>query len=103
MAQPPVGPFSIQQLEQVTRDLLVAAGAAPQDASIVAHEVVDAEACGYESQGLLRVESYVAKARSTEGKPTQLLVVREAPSAVTWDSAHVWGHVATLRAMEECA
>ena len=103
MAQPPVGPFSIQQLEQLTRDLLVAAGAAPQDAAVVAREVVDAEACGYESQGLLRVESYVATARSTGGKPTELRVVREAPSAMTWDSAHGWGHVAALRAMEECA
>jgi LDH2 family malate/lactate/ureidoglycolate dehydrogenase len=100
--QPPAGPFSIAQLEQLTQDILVAAGAAREDAAIVANEVVDAEACGYESQGLLRLESYVASARSSGRKPTELQVLRDAPSAVTWDSTHGWGHVATKRAIEEC-
>jgi LDH2 family malate/lactate/ureidoglycolate dehydrogenase len=98
-----VGPFSFRQLEVFTTELLVAAGAAHEDAAIVAREVVDAEACGYESQGLLRVESYVAAARTMGGIPTELQVLRESPSAVTWDSADGWGHVAAMRAMEECA
>ena len=99
-----VGPRSIEQLETLLTAILVGAGAAPDDASVVAKEVVDAEARGYESQGVMRVTSYVAAARSgATVSPTELELLRESPSAVVWDAHHGWGHVAALRAMEECA
>jgi LDH2 family malate/lactate/ureidoglycolate dehydrogenase len=95
---------SIDELETFVSEILVGAGAAPLDASIVAREVVDAEARGYESQGVMRVTSYVAAARSRPtASPTVLELLRDAPSAVVWDAHHGWGHVAALRAMQVCA
>ena len=95
---------SIGELEEFVAAVLSGAGAAPEDAGIVAHEVVDAEARGYESQGVMRVPSYVAAARSGETvSPTELELLRDAPSAVVWDAHHGWGHVAALKAMQECA
>lgn len=95
---------SIEELEAFVSEILVGAGAAPDDASIVAREVVDAEARGYESQGVMRVPSYAAAAaKRAPASPTRLELLRDAPSAVVWDAHHGFGHVAALKAMEECA
>jgi L-2-hydroxycarboxylate dehydrogenase (NAD+) len=95
---------AVDRLEQLVTAILVGAGVAAEDATVVANEVVDAEARGYESQGLMRVPSYVAAATSgATASPTRLEAIREAPSAVTWDAHDGWGHVAALRATEECA
>ncbi len=52
----------------------------------------------------MRVPSYVASARSGETvSPTELELLRDAPSAVVWDAHHGWGHVAALKATQECA
>jgi LDH2 family malate/lactate/ureidoglycolate dehydrogenase len=96
--------MSIGALESFVTAILAAGGVTDDDAAIVAAEVVDAEARGYESQGLVRVASYVAAARDgATTSPTSLELVRESPSAVAWDANHGWGHVATMRAMDECA
>lgn len=95
--------FTIEQLQDFVAEVLEAAGASSGDAAVVAAEVVDAEARGYESQGLMRVPSYVNAARSGETRsPTSLVLLRESVSAVTWDADFGWGHVAALRAMDEC-
>lgn len=93
----------IDALEGFVERTLVAAGAATQDAARVAHEVVDAEARGYEAQGLLRVPSYVGWMRDGAiASPTSLRVLRDAPSALAWDAGDGWGHVAAWQATEEC-
>jgi LDH2 family malate/lactate/ureidoglycolate dehydrogenase len=84
--------------------VLVKAGVAPGDAAIVAAEVVDAEARGYEAQGLMRVSQYAKGAQSgSTASPTSLEQLRESPSAVSWDAGNGWGHVAAYTAMTECA
>jgi LDH2 family malate/lactate/ureidoglycolate dehydrogenase len=94
---------SIKELEEFVTAILVGAGVTTEDAAIVAREVVDAEARGYESQGVMRITSYVAAARSGETvSPTELELLRDSPSAIVWDAHHGWGHVAALRAMEQC-
>jgi LDH2 family malate/lactate/ureidoglycolate dehydrogenase len=99
----PAGPFALERVQELVAEILAAAGASVDDAAVVAHEVVDAEARGYESQGLMRVASYVEAARAgVTRSPTTLRLLRDAPSAVTWDADFGWGHVAALRAMEEC-
>jgi L-2-hydroxycarboxylate dehydrogenase (NAD+) len=92
---------SVEQVERFVADVLTAAGADRGDATVVANEVADAEARGYEAQGLMRVPSYVAAARST-ASPTTLEVLHSSPSAVAWDAHDGWGHVAALHATEEC-
>jgi LDH2 family malate/lactate/ureidoglycolate dehydrogenase len=95
---------TIAQLETFVAEILTAAGASPEDAAIVANEVVDAEARGYESQGVMRVTQYTAAAKDRSAvSPVRLELVRESPSALVWDAHHGWGHVAALRAIKECA
>jgi LDH2 family malate/lactate/ureidoglycolate dehydrogenase len=90
-------------LERFVCSILTEAGVAAEDAAIVANEVVDAEARGYEAQGLIRVAQYADAASSgATTSPTTLECLREAPSAVSWDAHDGWGHVAALRATEEC-
>jgi LDH2 family malate/lactate/ureidoglycolate dehydrogenase len=97
------GRWSIEGLERFVAAILVGAGASPDDAAAVADEVVDAEARGYDSQGLIRIPSYVAAATSgATHSPTRLECIRDSPSAVAWDAHHGWGPVAALRATEEC-
>jgi L-2-hydroxycarboxylate dehydrogenase (NAD+) len=97
-------PASIEELGTFVAAVLVAAGVTADDAVVVAHQVADAEACGYESQGLTRLGLYVNGARTGLTKsPTVLTLVKQSPSAVTWDANHGWGPVAALRAVEECA
>jgi LDH2 family malate/lactate/ureidoglycolate dehydrogenase len=98
-----VGPIEIERLRGHVETMLVAAGASAGDAAIVSDEVVDAEARGYEAQGLLRVPSYVASVRGGETRsPAMLRIVRDAPSALAWDADHCFGHVAALQAMDVC-
>lgn len=95
--------YSIDQLERLVAAILHTAGVSPDEAAIVASEVVDAEARGYESQGLMRVPLYLQDAlRGETRSPTPLELLRESHSALTWDAGFGWGHVATLRAIEEC-
>jgi LDH2 family malate/lactate/ureidoglycolate dehydrogenase len=95
---------SIDQLETFVTAILTGAGASPEDAAIVAREVVDAEARGYESQGVMRVASYAAAAgNGSTVSPTRLELIRESPSALVWDAHNGWGHVSALRAIAECA
>jgi hydroxycarboxylate dehydrogenase B len=99
----PVGPIEIDRLRAHVGAMLTAAGATAADAAIVSDEVVDAEARGYEAQGLLRVPSYVQAVRSGETRsPATLAMLRDAPSAIVWDAGHGFGHVAALQAMEVC-
>ena len=85
--------------------VLAAAGGDGGGREIVAHEVVDAEARGYESQGVMRVPSYVAAARSGEtvspDRAASCCATRPRPSSGT--PHHGWGHVAALKATHECA
>lgn len=94
---------AISALESFVQELLVGAGATKVDATRVANEVVDAEARGYESQGLLRVPSYVGwMLEGAITSPTVLRVLKDSPSALAWDAGDGWGHVAAWEAMEEC-
>lgn len=94
---------TVASLEALVREALVAAGAADGDSVRVAHEVVDAEARGYEAQGLIRVPSYIGWMRDGAiVSPTILRELHSQPSAVAWDAGDGWGHVAAWEAMEEC-
>lgn len=98
-----VGPFQLGQLELFVQSVFAAAGSESGEALIVSREVVDAEARGYEAQGLMRVPSYVGALRDgSTSTPTTLEVLRDAPSALAWDAHNGWGHVAALRATEQC-
>jgi uncharacterized oxidoreductase len=97
------GPFASGELRRFCRDLLDACGVSEHDATVVAGEVVDAEERGYDSQGLMRMISYIGWARDGSIRsPAQVEVLNESPAALTLDAQFGWGHVAGLEAMQMC-
>jgi LDH2 family malate/lactate/ureidoglycolate dehydrogenase len=97
------GPFAPDVLRDFVQAMLVAAGASADDAAIVADEVVDAEERGYESQGLVRVPSYVQLGRSGQARsPSEPFVLAETPATLALDARSGWGHVIALDAMHRC-
>lgn len=92
------------EIEALIAQMLRAAGVVPDEAALVAAHLVDAEARGYGSQGLMRVANCVRWARGGEiASPTRVTVERDSGAALVIDAHHGWGHVAALRAMDLCA
>lgn len=103
MEKDAVGPLALSALVRLVAGTLRAAGATEEEARIVADHVVDAEARGKTSQGLVRVARYAGWARDgTIVSPTELRIEREAGSTLVVDARRGWGHVAALRTMELC-
>jgi LDH2 family malate/lactate/ureidoglycolate dehydrogenase len=95
------GPFPVSELRRAAAEMLVACGVTVEDASVVADEIVDAEERGYDSQGLMRLPSYIGWARDGSiASPAMLELISETPSTLTLDGGNGWGHVITLRAIE---
>jgi uncharacterized oxidoreductase len=87
-------------LERQIADVFLARGVPDDEARIVAAHLVEAEACGVVSHGVLRVPQYVqalADGRIVPG--VSLRVVSEAPATAVLDGGHGFGQVMALRAM----
>ncbi|HVX11305.1 MAG TPA: Ldh family oxidoreductase [Pirellulales bacterium] len=87
-------------LESLIARIFQACGVAGEEARIVADHLVDAEACGHVSHGLLRVASYVDAV--TEGRiaaGAKLQVISESPAAAVLDGQHGFGQVMAMQAM----
>jgi LDH2 family malate/lactate/ureidoglycolate dehydrogenase len=92
-----------EDLSDLVRTLLEAAGATPTEARLVADQLVDAEARQSHAQGLIRVPPYVGWSRDgTIVSPTKLTVEQESGATLVLDAHNGWGQVAALRAMELC-
>lgn len=91
---------SIDVLVEFSKNVLEAAGASGSDARLIAEVLVDAEARGVPSQGLLRLGAYVAWARSrdlgshVEWSETGLTAIARA------DARNVWPYRAMHDAVE---
>lgn len=98
-----VGPFALTSLADLVRRLFEAAGLAPDEAALIAGHVVDAEARGNRSQGLVRVPAYLRWARAGEIAPgAPLTVERDQGAVLVLDAHNGWGHPAAARAMDLC-
>lgn len=98
-----VGPIAVGDLAGLVEEMLQRAGVAEDEARIVARHLVDAEARGKESQGLVRVSRYVGWARDGSiASPTELTVERDAGSTLVVDAHRGWGHVAASRTIDLC-
>lgn len=98
-----VGPICSEGLNGLVRALLIAAGADPDDARLVAEQLVDAEARESRGQGLIRLRPYVNWMRS--GKivsPAKLEIERELGATLLLDGGNGWGQVVTTQAMTMC-
>jgi uncharacterized oxidoreductase len=88
-------------LENVITGIFRARGVPDAEAGIVAAHLVDAEACGVTSHGVLRVPQYVealADGRIVPG--AQLRVLSETAATAVLDGQHGFGQVMALRAMD---
>ncbi|HET7263640.1 MAG TPA: Ldh family oxidoreductase [bacterium] len=103
MTDRPAGPFSPASLRTFFASALDAAGLVPEEAAIVADVLIEAEERGYDSQGVMRLPSYLDLARGGGLRsPARLDVRREAPAAFSVDAHDGWGPVVGLRVMQMC-
>jgi len=98
-----VRPIRGEDLNDLVRALLGAAGADPDDARLVAEQLVDAEARENRGQGLIRLRPYVNWMRG--GKivsPAKLAIEREFGATLLLDGGNGWGQVVTTQTMTMC-
>jgi hydroxycarboxylate dehydrogenase B len=93
--------FPAETLLAFTRSLFVAAGVPPDEAGVVARSLVDANLCGHDSHGVIRVVQYLgalADGRLKAGAP--FAVVKEAPAVLVADGGWGLGQVQAHRLLE---
>ena len=82
--------FPADTLTRLSRSLFEAAGVPADDAAVVAHSLVDANLCGHDSHGVMRVPQYIDFLRDgTYQAGVPLAVLAETPAVVTADGG--WG------------
>src|SRR5439155_10248598 len=95
--------FNTSELRQFATSALKAVKVVEGEAELVAEVMVDAEERGYDSQGMMRLPSYLRWAKSGEFKsPASIKVTRTKPSALAVDGANGWGAVVTTQVMSMC-
>jgi hydroxycarboxylate dehydrogenase B len=90
-----------EELTATTAAIFRAVGAEDQDASLVASSLVDAELCGHESHGLIRVPEYLAQIRDGSIVPAaQPQLVKDGGATFGVDGHWGFGQVVAGRATE---
>ncbi len=88
-------------LRRLTTGIFRAAGASDSDAAVVAASLLDAELCGHESHGLIRVPEYLRQIRDGGVVPTaQPEIVEEHGATLVVDGNWGFGQVVAGRATE---
>src|SRR5688572_4688691 len=96
--------FHPEALTDFAARLFGAAGVPAADAGTVARSLVDANLCGHDSHGVIRVPQYVGLVR--EGKlvaGADLEVVNETPAVLAADANWGLGQVQTYRLLDRLA
>jgi len=94
--------LSADKLKRLAASLLIAAGASPREAEIVAASLVDANLCGHDSHGVVRIPEYWAQIQSRELLPDVLLEAStETPSILVADAKFGFGQVQCARMIEQ--
>jgi uncharacterized oxidoreductase len=95
-------PFAnAEHLQNLITAIFRASGVPKDEADTVAAHLVDAEACGVVSHGLLRVPQYVEALAAGKIVPgAKLTVLSETPATAVLDGRHGFGQVMALRATE---
>jgi uncharacterized oxidoreductase len=88
-------------LERAVTDIFQASGVREDEARIVAGHLVDAEACGVVSHGVMRVPQYVQALADGQIVPgTKLRILSETTATAVLDGQHGFGQVMASRAMD---
>lgn len=90
--------LSAATLTPIAQSLFEAAGVPAEDAAVVARSLVDANLCGHDSHGVMRVPQYVEFLRKGTYKAgVPLTVLNETPAVVTADANWGLGQVQAYR------
>ncbi|MFO0936440.1 MAG: Ldh family oxidoreductase [Gemmataceae bacterium] len=82
--------FSASVLESFCRDLFQAANVPPGHAAIVARSLVDANLCGHDSHGVMRIPQYLGYLKDgTFQSKAAFTILNETPAAIAADGG--WG------------
>ncbi len=93
--------FTPDVLREFVSRLFVAAGAAADEARVVAASLVESNLCGYDSHGVLLARWYLSQIRNGELRPgAPFTVVAESPAFVAADGGLGFGQVQCGRLVE---
>jgi uncharacterized oxidoreductase len=93
--------FSAEFLQDTTARIFQACAVPEEEAHVVGEHLVEAEACGLPSHGLLRVPQYVQAIEAGELVPgTRLRVLSETIATAVLDAGHGLGQVMAGKAMD---
>lgn len=91
---------SADTLTTFCTEIFTAAGVPPEEGSIIAASLVDANLIGLESHGVSRVADYLARLdQNLVNRSTNSVVVAESPGTALLDANNGWGQVASERAV----
>ena len=89
-----------ERLRRIAQDLLVAAGAPPREAEIVARHSIDANLAGHDSHGIIQIPTYIERIKVGHIVPgAPWTIVQESPTTTVVDGHWGFGYVVTERAM----
>jgi uncharacterized oxidoreductase len=89
-----------QALERIARTIFEAAGSAPEEAAKVAARLIEANLCGHDSHGIIRVYQYVNQAQQGSLVPNQSAeVVSETEVVTVMDGRWGFGQIVAEQAM----
>jgi uncharacterized oxidoreductase len=93
--------FPASTLASFAQSLFEAAKVPKDEASIVSRSLVDANLCGHDSHGIMRVPQYIELIRKGTYKPgVPLTVINETPAILAMDANWGLGQVQAYRLME---
>ena len=89
------------ELRAAATAIFRAAGADEENAATVVEHLIDANLCGHDSHGVIRIPSYVRAIKEGQIQPTaRPEVVRETAAMTLIDARHTFGHVSALFATD---
>ncbi|MCL5103172.1 MAG: Ldh family oxidoreductase [Armatimonadetes bacterium] len=90
--------FSAEDLRRIGVEIFTACGAPPDEAAIVADELVDSNLMGLDSHGVVRYIEYVGKVLEGKTKPgAPVRIVKDTPTVAVVDCGFNFGPVASTR------
>ena len=94
--------FAAQTLAAITQSLFEAAKVPAADAALVARSLVDANLCGHDSHGVMRVPQYIDFLRKGTFKPgVALTTLNETPAVLAADANWGLGQVQAYRLLNQ--
>ncbi len=94
--------ISADKLNDISVQILHAAGLPQDQAEVAAHHLVESNLVGHDSHGVIRIPQYVPRIKSGEVRPVgSQKIVRETPASAVMDANGSFGIVLAYEAMKK--